>query len=236
VKSMDREVTREPLGRRARKKQRTRETILREGLELFLAQGFKETSIAQITEAADIAASTFFLYFPSKEDLLFAGHSQSAQTIVTELAQRPASARTLDVLRELTARSTEPDRWGSELWDMRAAVIQSDPALAGQERARWADVVRPALIESYAVDIGELPSGVSARLLAAMTIGPLLDVGRVDAELEHPPTNDSRLDAKHQFLHELFEVLETASARFAAGASADEHALPSPPDRDPDAS
>jgi AcrR family transcriptional regulator len=217
VKSMDREVTREPLGRRARKKQRTHETILREGLELFLAQGFKETSVAQIAEAADIAASTFFLYFPSKEDLLFAGHSEGAQTIVTELAQRPASASTLDVLREHTGRATEPDRWGSALWDLRAAVIQSDPALAGQERARWADVVRPALIESYAADVGELPPGVRARLLAAMTIGPLLDVGRVDAELRHPPANDSRMDAKHQFLHELFEILEAAVERFAAG-------------------
>jgi AcrR family transcriptional regulator len=230
---MDREVTREPLGRRARKKQRTRETILREGLELFLAQGFKETSIAQIADAADIATSTFFLYFPSKEDLLFAGHNQSAQTIVIELAQRPASASTLDVLRELTARGIEPDRWGSELWDLRAAVIQADPALAGQERARWADVVRPALIESYAADIGELPPGVRARLLAAMTIGPLLDVGRVDAELEHPPTNDSRLDAKHQFLQALFEVLGTAHARFAASAFADENTLTSPPGHAP---
>jgi AcrR family transcriptional regulator len=230
--SMDREVTREPLGRRARKKQRTRETILREGLELFLAQGFKETSVAQIAEAADIAASTFFLYFPSKEELLFAGHSESAKTIVSELAQRPASASTIDVLRELTARGTEPDRWGTALWDLRAAVIQSDPALAGQERARWAEVVRPALIESYAADIGELPAGVKARLLTAMTIGPLLDVGRVDAELEHPPPDDSRLDAKHQFLHDLFEVLETAFERFAAGV----HAPPSRPGRDPDAS
>jgi len=69
-----------------------------------------------------------------------------------------------------------------------------------------------------------------------MTIGPLLDVGRVDAELEQPPTNDSRLDAKHQFLQELFEVLDTTYARFAAGASADEHTLTSPPGRDPDAS
>lgn len=211
-------MTKEPLGRRARKKQRTRETILREALELFLVQGFKDTTIAQIAEAADIAASTFFLYFPSKEDLLFAGHSESAQRIIAELAGCPESASTLDVLQAVTAEGTEPDRWGSELWDLRARVIQSDPALAGQERARWADIVRPALIESYAADIHEEPPGVKARLLTSMTIGALLEVTRVDAELEERPGSDALHDSKHQFLADLFDVLDAARGHLAAAA------------------
>ena len=37
---------------------------------LFLSQGFKATSVAQITEVADIGKGTFFTYFDTKQDVL----------------------------------------------------------------------------------------------------------------------------------------------------------------------
>ena len=61
----------EPLGLRERKRQRTRETIARVALELFDRQGFQETTIAQIAEAADVSPRTVSAYFPHKEDLAF---------------------------------------------------------------------------------------------------------------------------------------------------------------------
>jgi AcrR family transcriptional regulator len=213
---MSEDVIREPVGRRARKKERQRQTILREALQLFLSQGFKETTVAQIADAADIAASTFFLYFPSKDDLLFAGHSQSAQTIVAALANRESSVTTVSILRAIAREGTDSGRWGLELWDLRARVIKSDPALSGQERARWAEVVRPALIQSYAADINEQPPAIRARLLTAMTIGPMLEVGRIDFEVEALSTQDEHLSA-HRFLAELFDLLESTCARFAEG-------------------
>lgn len=39
-------------------------------MELFLTQGFEETSVAQISEAADIGKGTFFTYFATKQDVL----------------------------------------------------------------------------------------------------------------------------------------------------------------------
>lgn len=58
------------LGRRERKKLRTRTVIQREALRLFLEKGFEATTIEEIAEAADIASSTFFNYFPTKEDVV----------------------------------------------------------------------------------------------------------------------------------------------------------------------
>jgi AcrR family transcriptional regulator len=58
------------LGRRERKKLRTRALIQNEALRLFLEKGFEATTIEEIAEAADIASSTFFNYFPSKEDVV----------------------------------------------------------------------------------------------------------------------------------------------------------------------
>ena len=43
--------------------------ILDCGKELFSTQGFKDTSVADITKKAGIATGTFYLYYPSKDEL-----------------------------------------------------------------------------------------------------------------------------------------------------------------------
>ena len=59
-----------PTGLRERKKQKTKEAIQREAMRLFQEQGYEETTIEEIAEAAEISPSTFFNYFPTKEDLV----------------------------------------------------------------------------------------------------------------------------------------------------------------------
>jgi len=57
-------------GLRERKKARTRATIQASALRLFREQGYDATTIEQIIEAADVSETTFFRYFPTKEDLV----------------------------------------------------------------------------------------------------------------------------------------------------------------------
>ena len=57
-------------GLRERKKLKTKEAIQREALRLFQEQGYDETTIEQIAEAVEISPSTFFNYFPTKEDVV----------------------------------------------------------------------------------------------------------------------------------------------------------------------
>lgn len=59
-----------PVRRRERKKQVTRDAIFAVAQELFNQKGFDSTAVEDITEKIDIAQSTFFNYFPRKEDLL----------------------------------------------------------------------------------------------------------------------------------------------------------------------
>ena len=61
------------LGVRARKMARTRHQISVEGVRLIERQGFTETTVDQIADAAGVAQRTFFRYFPCKEALLFGG-------------------------------------------------------------------------------------------------------------------------------------------------------------------
>jgi AcrR family transcriptional regulator len=60
----------EQLGLRERKKAKTRQLIQSHALRLFHEQGYKETSIDQIAEAAEVSPSTVFHYFPTKADLV----------------------------------------------------------------------------------------------------------------------------------------------------------------------
>ena len=57
-------------GLRERKKARTRATIQREALRLFQRDGYGATSVEAIAAAAEVSASTFFRYFPTKEDVV----------------------------------------------------------------------------------------------------------------------------------------------------------------------
>jgi AcrR family transcriptional regulator len=57
--------------RRDRNKLRTRLRLQRAALELFATQGYDATTLAQITDAADVSLRTFFRYFDAKDEVLF---------------------------------------------------------------------------------------------------------------------------------------------------------------------
>jgi AcrR family transcriptional regulator len=60
------------LDRRQRRSAETRERLFRAALNLFAQKGFGETTVEDITNAADVGKGTFFNYFPSKDHLLVA--------------------------------------------------------------------------------------------------------------------------------------------------------------------
>ena len=55
------------LTRRERKKEETKDRILRAAFELFRKRGVDATTVEEISEKADVAKGTFFNYFPRKE-------------------------------------------------------------------------------------------------------------------------------------------------------------------------
>jgi len=44
--------------------------LINEAMRLFIEKGFTQTTVAEVTEAADLATGTFYNYFQSKEDVI----------------------------------------------------------------------------------------------------------------------------------------------------------------------
>jgi AcrR family transcriptional regulator len=94
--------------RRLRHSTELRERLFRAALTLFGKKGYAETTVEDITEAADVGKGTFFNYFPTKEHILMAfGELQLAklETIVRDTQQSDLPMQ--DVLRMLVLRMTE---------------------------------------------------------------------------------------------------------------------------------
>jgi AcrR family transcriptional regulator len=85
--------------RRERKKQQTREALIRAALELFEAKGYEHTAVREITDAVDVSERTFFRYFASKEDLALSFVRDGADALLAALAARPPGEEPLTALR-----------------------------------------------------------------------------------------------------------------------------------------
>ena len=70
----------------------SREVIAEAACELFLERGFENTRVADITQRAGVSRSSFFNYFTSKTDVLWAGLDERIAGVERALAGTPLSA------------------------------------------------------------------------------------------------------------------------------------------------
>jgi AcrR family transcriptional regulator len=98
--------------RRSRRSAELRERVFRAALELFAEKGFAETTVEDITTAADVGKGTFFNYFPSKDHILLAfGEMQLARLRSAVEEARRTSLPLSQFMRSLTTLMTkEPAR------------------------------------------------------------------------------------------------------------------------------
>jgi AcrR family transcriptional regulator len=102
----------QPLGLRERKKLKTRESIQRTALRLFEKQGYEQTTIEQIAAAAEISPSTFFNYFPTKEDVVLydAYDPVAIRMFLARPKGEPLNVSLREVLQSLAATFERDER------------------------------------------------------------------------------------------------------------------------------
>jgi AcrR family transcriptional regulator len=163
--------------RRERRRLETRERLYRAALELFGERGFLETTVEDITEAADVGKGTFFNYFPTKEHVLAAYGGERIAFVERALEKaRATSGSVLEVLGELATDSAGQSHENPAiLRAIYAAHASCAPVRA--ELPKRMRVSRKMLAEiiSLAQKRGEIRSDAApvelARLIQTVVIG-----------------------------------------------------------------
>ncbi|MFF2924167.1 TetR/AcrR family transcriptional regulator [Streptomyces celluloflavus] len=135
-----------PSGRRERKKAATRQKIADTALRLFLERGYDAVGIRDVAAEADVAVTTLFSHFASKEALVFERDDDFEQRLTQAATGRtphepliPALRREIQALvRHCTADSAAP------IW----RLIDESPALREYEesmRLRHAESLATAI-------------------------------------------------------------------------------------------
>ncbi len=162
------------VGLRERKKAKTRTAIQREALRLFGEQGYDATTIEQISDAAEVSPSTFFRYFPTKEDVLL--FDATDMPMIESFAAQPRELSVMDALRAALRdvySTLTADEMARE--HERHRLIRSVP----EARARMMDEFVGAiqmLAEVIAERVGRPADDVAVRTLAGALIGALISV------------------------------------------------------------
>ncbi|MGW7415525.1 TetR/AcrR family transcriptional regulator [Streptomyces sp. NPDC054863] len=88
-----------PTGRRERKKAATRQKIADTALRLFLERGYDAVGIREVAAEADVAVTTLFSHFASKEALVFEQDEDFEQRLTQAVTGRAPHEPLIPVLR-----------------------------------------------------------------------------------------------------------------------------------------
>jgi AcrR family transcriptional regulator len=183
-------------GLRERKKLQTRERLTTAAMALFLEKGFEATTLDDIAEAAEMSRRSFFHYFASKEEVVFAWKDAFGDGLVAALAQRPQSeSLMLAAERALIASISGYER---EEAIALSRLVKETPALRAYDQVKYEKLERvlaAALAERAAQErMAQGGDPLPARLVAMVTIGALRVAN--DLWLDHagaePPADYAR--------------------------------------------
>ncbi|MFI6173450.1 TetR/AcrR family transcriptional regulator [Nocardia sp. NPDC051052] len=156
-----------PTGRRERKKAATRQKIADTALALFLERGYDAVGIRDVAAEADVAVTTLFSHFASKEALVFEQDEDFEQALVRTVTDRSPDQPLLSALRReihaIVRHCASPD--AAPIWQM----IDRTPALREYEtsmRLRYAE----SLAAAIAAGPDPAPTMTACRAIARFVI------------------------------------------------------------------
>jgi AcrR family transcriptional regulator len=164
----------QPGGLRERKKARTRAAIREHALRLFRENGYQRTTVEKIAEAAEVSPSTFFRYFPTKEDIVLQDDMDTR--MIEALERQPADLRPLAAVRaatrEVFASYTQADLDILQETTTLTVTVPEIRARAMDEFARTISVISEALAKRA----GRQADDLVIRTTAGAIIGVIMSI------------------------------------------------------------
>jgi AcrR family transcriptional regulator len=181
------DVTALPL--RARKRALTREAILAAAERLFEERGYDNVTVAEVADAANVSVKTLFVYFRSKEDLVFTD-TRLLDLCLDALQRRPpgtspAEAVTTAVIASLRG-SSQPVSEGIEGFHRGYG---GSPALRSRLLRMWEDYEQQ-ITAALAAEDGSVSAGDPSAPAPAIRLQAIQLVG-ILRTLTYPEVRDA---------------------------------------------
>ncbi|WUI01612.1 TetR family transcriptional regulator [Spirillospora sp. NBC_00431] len=175
-------------GLRERKKQRTRFALIDAALELFVSQGYEETTIDEIVAAVEVSQRTFFRYFATKEDVVTGFLAEHDRALADALAARPPEERPFtalyEALRVMLRTIAAGDPAASARFRRLRQVIEGTPSLLAAQLARYGvttDALAAQIARREGVDpVEDLRPKIVVAFFMAATKVAFEDCARLD--------------------------------------------------------
>lgn len=148
-------------------------------LELFVEQGFAETTVPQITARAGLTTRTFFRHFADKREVLFGGYDEIPDRVTGLIAGAPDGLPALAVIEQGLVVMAETRFEGRrDYLRTRREVIRTDPGLGERDLRKMAVLGEAATAAFRQRGLDELAAAVAAQLAVTafgIAIGRWLD-------------------------------------------------------------
>jgi AcrR family transcriptional regulator len=125
------------MGLRETKKARTRKLICDLARDLFIARGYGAVTVAEIAAQAEVAVTTLFNYFPTKESLIFDLEDEIDADILATIRDRKNGQSILDALHEYFLASKMFNPLNKKIFAEFMKLVRSSPELSAYFRGMW---------------------------------------------------------------------------------------------------
>ena len=161
-------------GLRERKKARTRASLREHALRLFREQGYQATTVEQIAAAAEVSPSTFFRYFPTKEDVVLQDDMDTR--MVAAFERQPPGVGPIAAVRA-AAREMLTSYTGTDLDVIRETtrLTMTVPEVRARALDEFARTIT-VLAEAVSKRTGRAPDDLAVRTVAGAIIGVIMSI------------------------------------------------------------
>jgi AcrR family transcriptional regulator len=163
-----------PAGLRERKKARTRASLREHALRLFREKGYQNTTVEQIAAAAEVSPSTFFRYFPTKEDLVL--QDDMDVRMIEALEQQPPDLGPVAAVRAASQQMF--DSYTAADMDILHETIRltiTVPEIRARAMDEFARTIT-VVAEAVAKRAGRSPDDLAVRAVAGAVVGVIMSV------------------------------------------------------------
>jgi AcrR family transcriptional regulator len=196
---------------RARKKLLVRDVIEQVALGLFDRRGYEATTVEEIAAEVGISPRTFFRYFPSKEDVVFARHADALARLRHVLDERLRAGDSVIGAVRAAVVAVQDDADQRELEQARLRVIRVTPGLTTRRYALSVEY-EAAIVAAITPALGDDQGAwMRAMLVASAAMGAMRAASLIGATPGGPPAA--------AVLDEAFDLLERGAAGLSSPAA-----------------